>query len=141
MSTFIDGNLDRSRALYLLTMQDAALRGMAETFPEPRWIKFWHDGDALATMVWMNQAYAHTFGLDGYRYIGHCDRIAWPDDVAAEFARNDRAAIDHPNTIMTAREPTPRGPSPFTVVRKFAFRVDTDDLHGWAVYGECSAEH
>ena len=121
-------------------MQDTCLRGMAENFPEPRWIKFWHDGDSVATMVWMNHAYVRTYGLDGHRYIGHCDRMFWPDAVAEDFARNDRAAIEQPLTIITAREPTPRGSSPFCVSRKFAYRVDTDDLKGWAIYGECTVE-
>lgn len=140
MSTFIDGNLDRARALYLLTMQDSVLRGMAEQFPEPRWIKFWHDGDDIPVFVWLNHAYAKTYGLDGYRLIGHCDRMAWPDAVATEFDANDRRAIEQAGTVLVCRERTPGGPSEHVISRKFAFRIETEELRGWAIYGECTLE-
>ena len=66
MSTFIDGNLDRTRALYLLTMQDVAYRGMADAWPKPRWCKFRSDADNIFLLVWMNKACAD-------RFYTHCD--------------------------------------------------------------------
>lgn len=137
MSTFIDGSLDRNRALYLLTMQDAALRGMAENWPEPRWVKFRADGDHVFVMVWLNRAYVERFKVDGHKYIGHCDRVAWPDDVAAHFTRNDEAAVERPGEVIEDVEPLPGMPG--VRVRKLAFRINNSNLRGWAVYGECVA--
>ena len=136
MSTFIDGNLDRNRALYLLTMQDECIRGMADSWPEPRWVKFRPDGDHVFVMVWLNRAYVERFGVDGHKYIGHCDRVAWPDEVAARFARNDERAIERAGEVIEDVEPLPELPEGVRV-RKLAFRINNTNLQGWAVYGEC----
>lgn len=135
MSTFIDGGLDRNRALYLLTMQDVAYRGMADNWPRPRWCKFRADGDFVFVMVWMNRACSDRFYPDPYRVIGHCDRACWNDDVSAQYAMTDRRAVDEAGQIIEVWEPLQSGGS--IRVLKFAFRVDTDDLRGWFVYGEC----
>ena len=138
MNTYISGDLPRERAAYLLTMQDECTRSFAGAWPYARWLKVWHDDELMPLMVWMNDAYVQQFGIDPYRYIGHCDRIVWPDEVATEFWKNDRAAIEQPETILTVREPTPRGDRPSWLVRKFAFRVPTQKA--WGIYGECTPD-
>lgn len=142
MSTYISGDLGRGRALYLLTMQDACTRALAEAWPYPRWCKFWSDDEPMPLMTWVNKSYCEWYEIDGYRYVGHCDRLVWPDDVAAVFLQNDQAAIDRAGEICTFREPTPRNGHTDHRVRKFAVRVDNNEqsLHGWAVYGECSPD-
>ena len=137
MSTFIDGNLDRNRALYLLTMQDAAYRGMADNWPAPRWCKFLGDGDHVLLMVWMNRACAERFypHVAPQRVIGHCDRVCWDDSHSAQYAKTDREAIERAGEIIEVDEPV-QGNGTVRVL-KFAFRVDTEQLRGWFVYGEC----
>ena len=139
MSTFIDGSLDRTRALYLLTMQDAAYRGMADHWPKPRWCKYRADGDEVFLMVWMNKACSERFyrGVDPRRVIGHCDRIAFSDEAAAHYADTDREAIARAGEIVESWEPTNGGD---VRVRKFAFRAAGPDLAGWFVYGESPDE-
>ena len=135
MSTFIDGNLDRATAQYLLTMQDECIRALADNWPKPRWIKFQGDGTAIAIMVWMNRACAERFYPNPYAAIGHCDRIAHPDDRAAHYAESDRRAIEQAGTILVCDEPDPNG----GVVRihKMAYRLNTNNHNGWVIYGEC----
>ena len=136
MSTFIDGNLDRNRALYLLTMQDYAYRGMADNWPKPRWCKFLGDGDSVFVMVWLNKACADRFyGGDGYSMIGHCDRKVWGDAVSAHYAKTDRLAVERAGEILECFEPI-EGNGNIRVL-KFAFRADNEQLKGWFVYGEC----
>jgi hypothetical protein len=137
LSTFIDGSLDRNRALYLLTMQDAAYRGMADNWPQPRWCKYLGDGDHIAIMVWMNRACADQFyaNCSPYRVIGHCDRVCWDDGHAAHYAATDREAIERAGEIVESSEPVQGNGT--VRVRKFAFRIDNDQLKGWFVYGEC----
>lgn len=139
MSTFIDGSLDRNRALYLLTMQDAAYRGMADNWPKPRWCKFLGDGDSVLVMTWMNRACADRFyGGNGYSMIGHCDRKAWNDTVSAHYAQTDREAIEKAGQIIECHEPV-QG-NGLVRVMKFAFRIENEQLSGWFVYGECPDE-
>ncbi len=64
MSTFIDGNLDASRAYFLLRQQDAVQRGLTDVWPQPRWIKFKEQGDFVLIMAWMNRACAERFYTD-----------------------------------------------------------------------------
>lgn len=137
MSTFIHGDLDRNRALYLLTMQDFAYRGMADAWPRARWCKFQGDGDSVAIMVWMNKACAERFYTHAspYRVIGHCDRLVWDDKHAAHYAETDREAITRAGELVESFEPVP-GTKPVRVI-KFAFRADNEQLKGWFVYGEC----
>ena len=137
MSTFIDGSLDRNRALYLLTMQDAAYRGMADSWPQPRWCKFLGDGDSVFIMVWMNRACSEQFytSCSPYKVIGHCDRVCWDDAHAAHYAETDRAAIERPGEIIECLEPV-QG-NGIVRVRKFSFRIENEQLKGWFVYGEC----
>jgi hypothetical protein len=137
MTTFIDGSLDRPRALFLLTLQDAAQRGMGDHWPKPRWIKFLPDGDSILVMVWMNNAtaenyYTHT---DPRRVIGHCDRVAFPDNLAAEYARQDFAAIAEPGRVHESFAPVQDGRT--VRVLRFAYRVDTEQFAGFFCYGEC----
>lgn len=137
MSTFIDGGLDRNRALYLLTMQDFAYRGMADNWPKPRWCKFRGDGDSVFIMVWMNRACADRFygHCSPYAVIGHCDRVCWNDDCAARYAATDRLAVERVGEIIESFEPV-QGNGEVRVL-KFAFRADNEQLKGWFVYGEC----
>ena len=135
MSTFIDGKLDRNRAQYLLTMQDEVIRGMADNWPKPRWIKFLSDGDGVLLMVWMNRACANRFYPDPYKAIGHCDRICHSDDAARHYAQTDHAAIEQAGTVLVCDEPDPNGGT--VRVHKLAYRIDNNNLKGWAVYGEC----
>lgn len=137
MSTFIHGDLDRNRALYLLTMQDAAYRGMADAWPKPRWCKFKADGDSVFVMVWMNKVCAERFysQCSPYRVIGHCDRVCWSDEASAQYARTDQEAVDRAGEIIECREPIDGNGT--VRVLKFAFRTETDNLRGWFVYGEC----
>jgi hypothetical protein len=137
MTTFIDGKLDRNRALYLLTMQDAAYRAIAEAWPKPRWCKYLADGDSIFVMVWLNLACAETFyrHCDPRRVIGHCDRMCFADADAAQCARNDFEAVASPGKIMEFFEPF-GGQEPVRV-QKLAFRVENEQLAGWFVYGEC----
>lgn len=136
MSTFIDGSLDRNRALYLLTMQDAAYRGMADNWPKPRWCKFLGDGDSVFLMTWMNRACAERFygPCSPHRVIGHCDRVCWDDEHAAHYAKTDHEAVMRAGEIIEVFEPV-QGNGEIRVL-KFAFRVDTPELRGWFVYGE-----
>ena len=138
MSTFIDGTLDRARAQYLLTMQDECIRGMADNWPKPRWIKFMGDGDHVLIMVWMNKACADRFYPDPYRAIGHCDRLAHSDERAAHYADTDMQAIRQSGRILVCDEPDPNGGT--VRVHKLAYRIDNNNLNGWAVYGECPDE-
>lgn len=138
MSTFIDGTLDRNRALYLLTMQDFAYRGMSDNWPKPRWVKFKGDGDCVFIMVWLNKACAEKFYPDPYKIIGHCDRACWNDECAAQYAKTDHEAVARAGEIVESHEPI-QGNGTVRVL-KFAFRADTDDLKGWFVYGECPDE-
>jgi hypothetical protein len=137
VSTFIDGNLDPSRALHLLTMQDAAYRGMADNWPFPRWCKFLPDGDFVFVMVWMNKACAERFysQCSPYRVIGHCDRVCFGDQEAAHYAETDREAITRAGEIIHVIEPLSGGGE--VHVRKLAFRIENDNIKGWFVYGEC----
>ena len=137
MSTFIDGTLDRNRALYLLTMQDFAYRGMADNWPKPRWCKYLGDGDHVLLMVWMNKACAERFytHCSPYKVIGHCDRVCWPDPDAARYAETDMWAIGKAGELLEVWEPV-QGGEPVRVI-KFAFRADNEQLKGWFVYGEC----
>jgi hypothetical protein len=139
VSTFIDGRLDPSRALYLLTMQDVAYRGMADNWPKPRWCKFRADDDFAFIMVWLNRACADRFysHCDPRRVIGHCDRACWGDVVSERYLASDQRAIDHAGEIIETAEPV-EGNGEVRVV-KFAFRVDTP-VRGWFVYGECPDE-
>jgi hypothetical protein len=136
VSTFIDGNLDRTRALSLLTMQDVAYRGMADNWPKPRWCKFLGDGDSVFIMVWMNRACAERFytGCSPHKVIGHCDRVCWSDEHAAQYAKTDREAAARLGEVIESMEPV-EGNGEVRVL-KFAFRVDTPDLSGVFVYGE-----
>ncbi len=138
MSTFIDGNLDRPRALYLLTMQDAAYRGMADAWPRPRWCKYRADSDHVFLLVWMNKACAERFysRCDPRKVVGHCDRICWPDDHASRYAKTDEEAVERAGEIIESWEPTEEGE---VRVKKFAFRAG-GDLAGWFVYGEVPDE-
>jgi hypothetical protein len=141
MSTFIDGNLDPATALHLLTMQDAAYRGMADNWPKPRWCKFLPDGDSIFIMVWMNRACAERFygHCSPYRVIGHCDRVCWNDECAGRYAATDRAAVERAGEIIECREPV-QGNGEVRVI-KFAFRAENEQrLRGWFVYGECPDE-
>lgn len=138
MSTFIDGSLDRNRALYLLTMQDVAYRAMADQWPRPRWCKFRADGDHVFIMVWLNRACAERFYPDPYRVIGHCDRACWNDECSSAYARSDEEAVSRAGEILETQEPLQSGGS--IKVLKFAFRVESDELSGWFVYGECPDE-
>jgi hypothetical protein len=139
VSTFIDGNLDRNRALYLLSMQDAAYRGMADAWPKPRWCKFRSDADNIFLLVWMNKACADRFytHCDPRCVIGHCDRVCWSDERAARYATTDEESVRRAGDIVECHEPTDVGE-----VRaiKFAFRAAGPDLFGWFVYGECPDE-
>ena len=139
MSTFIDGNLDRARALYLLTMQDAATRGLSDHWPRARWCKFRGDDDGVYIMVFMNRTCAERFysGCSPYRVIGHCDRQCHSDEMAAHYAATDREAVERAGEIVECDEPVEGGGT--VRVLKFAFRVDSDALKGWFVYGECAA--
>jgi hypothetical protein len=139
LSTFIDGNLDRSRALYLLVMQDAAYRGMADNWPRPRWCKFRSDSDHLFVLAWMNRACADRFytHCDPRRVIGHCDRVCWSDENSAKYAATDEEAVRRAGEIVECHEPTQNG---LVRVTKFAFRSNSPDLSGWFVYGECPDE-
>lgn len=140
MSTFIDGNLDRNRALYLLTMQDAAYRGMADAWPKPRWCKFKADSDGLFIMVWMNKACAERFyaRCSPYRVIGHCDRVCWSDEASAHYAVTDHAAVEQAGQILECHEPIDNNGT--VRVLKLAFRSNSEQLAGWFVYGECPDE-
>jgi hypothetical protein len=140
MSTNIPADTPRVVALELLLQQDAALRGMAEHWPYPRWIKIWHDGELMPRMAWINQAYGRWYNVKLSHYLGHCDRAVWDDATASAFMEMDRQAIKNPLTIIEGREPSPRGESPFAMSRKFAYRIDTDGINGWAIYGECTPE-
>lgn len=140
VSTFIAGDYGRAHALHLLTTQDACIRGLADHWPFPRWIKILHDDQSIIVMAWLNQAYVDWYKVDPYAYIGHCDRSQYDDETAAIYAANDRAAIEKPYQILTVSEPTPRGEQPAHKVRKFAFRIDTPDVKGWGIYGECTAD-
>ncbi len=137
MRTFIDGSLDRNRALYLLTMQDEAYRGMADNWPHPRWCKYRADSDEIFVMVWMNRACANEFyaHCDPRKVIGHCDRLCFPDPNAANFARTDQEAVDRAGEVLESFEPVP-GREPVRVL-KLAFRANNQQLAGWFVYGEC----
>ena len=138
MSTFIHGDLDPARALHLLTMQDIAYRGMADNWPKPRWCKFLADGDFVFIMVWLNRACSDRFYPDPYRIIGHCDRACWNDEHAASYAKTDRLAVERAGEIVECMEPV-QGNGEVRVL-KFAFRIDTEQLKGWFVYGECLDE-
>ena len=140
MSTFISGDLDPSRAFYLLKMQDYAYRGMADNWPKPRWCKYLADGDHVFVMVWMNKACADRFytHCSPYKVIGHCDRACWNDDCAAQYAKTDHEAVAKTGELLELWEPI-QGNGKVRVI-KFAFRVDTSDLKGWFVYGECPDE-
>ena len=140
MSTFIDGNLDRARALYLLTMQDAAYRGMADNWPKPRWCKFKSDDDHVFLLAWMNRACAERFyrGKDPRRCIGHCDRVCWSDESSERYAVTDQAAVEQAGQLLECWEPID-GNGQVRVI-KFAFRSDSPELRGWFVYGECPDE-
>jgi hypothetical protein len=137
VSTFIDGKLDRNRALYLLTMQDAAQRGMTDHWPKARWCKFLGDGDSVLVMTWMNKACAEQFytKCSPLKVIGHCDRVCFSDMAAASYAKTDREAIERAGEIIEVFEPV-EGGDPVRVL-KLAFRVDSPGLSGWFVYGEC----
>lgn len=135
MSTFIDGSLDRTRALYLLTMQDAAYRAMADHWPRPRWVKYKADGDNILVMVWLNRACAETFGIDPYKLIGHCDRACFNDEMSSCYARTDHEAIACAGQILECTLPDPRGGEVRAL--KLAIRIDNKELQGWFVYGEC----
>ena len=137
MSTFIDGNLDRNRALYLLTMQDAAYRGMADHWPKPRWAKFLADGDSILVMVWMNASCARQFyrHCSPHKVIGHCDRICWGDEYAAHYAQTDEEAVAKAGQIIECLEPVQGNGS--VRVLKLAFRTENEQIKGWFVYGEC----
>jgi hypothetical protein len=137
MGTYIKGDLGRAHAFDLLTAQDACQRGLSESWPFPRWIKIWHDGQPMPVMAWLNAAYCEWYRVDGYSYIGHCDRIVWPDDIAHEFQENDLRAIQQAGTPLLITERSPRGNEPTILVRKFAYRVETEHVKGWAIYGEC----
>jgi hypothetical protein len=140
MSTFIDGNLDPSRAYYLLKLQDAAQRGMANNWPQPRWVKYRADDDFVFVMAWMNRACADRFypNVSPQRVIGHCDRSCHTDERAARYAITDQQAVDRPGLIVECDEPDPNGGT--VRVLKFAYRVNADGLLGWFVYGECPDE-
>jgi len=135
VSTFISGDLDRATAQYLLTMQDACIRGMANHWPHASWIKFRPDGSAITVMVWMNKACAEQFYPDPYAVIGHCDRAAFSDERAAQYAATDQRAIDQAGTILNCSDPGARGGR--VSVRKLAYRIDNEKQQGWAIYGEC----
>lgn len=137
MSTYIHADLDRNRALYLLTMQDAAYRAMADAWPRPRWCKWLGDGDSILLMVWMNRACAEQFyaHCSPYRVIGHCDRVCWDDESASHYAKTDMEAIERAGEIVESLEPVP-GREPVRVC-KYAIRIDNEQLKGWFVYGEC----
>jgi hypothetical protein len=140
MSTFIDGDLDPARAYYLLKMQDAAQRGFADAWHQPRWIKFRADGDFVFMMIWMNRACADRFygQCPPQRVIGHCDRACHSDERSAHYALTDQKAVDRSGQVIDCDEPDPNGGT--VRVRKFAYRVDSDGLRGWFVYGECPDE-
>lgn len=136
MSTFIDGELDPARAFHLLKMQDFAQRGMADHWPKARWVKFLPDGDFVFIMVWMNKACAEQFYKgNGWRVIGHCDRVCWDDAHAACYAKTDREAVGRAGEIIESQEPI-QGNGDIRVL-KFAYRIDNEQLKGWFVYGEC----
>lgn len=136
MSTFIDGSLDPARAYHLLRMQDFAQRGLADHWPHARWIKFLPDGDHILVMVCMNKACADRFYHgDGWRMIGHCDRAAWSDEYAAHYAKTDREAIARAGEMVECLEPVQGNGN--VRVRKFAYRIDNEEVKGWFVYGEC----
>ena len=139
MSTFIDGSLDRNRALYLLTMQDAAYRAMADAWPKPRWVKYRADDDHVFLMVWMNRACAERFytQCDPRRVIGHCDRVCWDDAHSAHYAETDAEAVKRAGEIIETHEPI-QGNGTVRVL-KLAIRTDNQEtgLRGWFVYGEC----
>jgi hypothetical protein len=135
MSTFIDGNMDRDRALFLLTRQDIAYRGMADHWPKPRWCKFVSDADPIVVMVWMNRACSERFysHCDPRRVIGHCDRAVWGDGCAARYAATDRQAVEQAGEILECMEPVEgRGEAR---VLKFAWR--DEQQKGFFIYGEC----
>ena len=137
MSTFIDGNLDRARALYLLTMQDASQRGLADHWPYARWCKFKSDSDVIFVMVWMNKACSEQFypNCPATRVIGHCDRMCHADHLAEHYQATDEEAVERAGEIIETLEPIQGNGD--VRVRKFAFRADNDQLKGWFVYGEC----
>jgi hypothetical protein len=137
VSTFIDGSLDPARALYLLTMQDICYRGMADSWPKARWIKFRADGDHVFIMVWMNRACSETFyaHVDPRRCIGHCDRVCWDDGHSARYAETDELAVERAGEVIETFEPV-QGNGEIRV-HKFAYRIDNEQLRGWCVYGEC----
>lgn len=132
--------MDRNRALYLLTMQDAAYRGMADHWPKPRWCKFRADGDSVFVLTWMNKACADRFypEIDPRRAIGHCDRIVWSDLSSAHYAQTDREAVERAGEIVECDEPIDGNGT--VRVLKFAFRSNAENLSGWFVYGECPDE-
>jgi len=142
MSTFIDGNLDPATALHLLTMQDAAYRGMADNWPKPRWCKFLADGSDIFVMVWLNKACAERFyaHCDPRKLLGHCDRSCWNDECSARYAKTDREAVARVGEIIESFEPI-QGNGEVRVT-KFAFRPDPNNntLKGVFVYGECPDE-
>ena len=136
MSTFIAGGLGRDEALRLLTMQDVAQRAFAASWPTPRWIKVWRDGEPVPVMAWLNGAYATWYNVDPHAYIGQPDSVVWPADVCVRYLALDREAIRRAGEVVIGREPTPRGKFPSCLARKFACRADESGVTGWVIYGE-----
>lgn len=136
MSTFIRGDLPRDEAVKILTLQDVAQRGLTDSWPAPRWIKVWKDGEPLPVMAWLNGAYAGWYNIDPREYIGKPDSLMWPLEAADSYHELDREAIQKAGTIVAALEHTPRGHVKSSIVRKFAFRVDDSGISGWGIYGE-----
>lgn len=60
------------------------LAAMVDACPLPMWIK-----DTTGSMMFFNESYAKTYGIDVMQYINQKDSSIWPKEIADNFVSND----------------------------------------------------